>query len=64
MHLKPFKQGLEPSADQPLRGNGGGAGEIETEIEFEYIRNFVATPIDTTHTPVGRALKGRRFGVQ
>ncbi len=43
-------------------GDGGGAGEIETEIE--YIRNFVAISIDTTRTPVGRALKGRRFGVQ
>ena len=49
-------------------GDGGGAGEIEIEIEIEteieYIRNFVAISIDTTRTPVGRALKGRRFGVQ
>jgi hypothetical protein len=45
-------------------GDGGGAGEIEIETEIEYIRNFVAISIDTTRTPVGRALKGRRFGVQ
>ena len=40
------------------------AGEIEVETEIECIRNYVAIPTDTTHTPVGRAPKGRRLSVQ
>lgn len=47
-----------------MRSEGGGAGKIEIEVEIEYIRNYVAIPIDTTHTPVDRAPKERRFNVQ
>ena len=32
--------------------------------EIKYIRNFVATPNETIHIPVGRAARGRRFNVQ
>ena len=39
-----------------MRNDGGGAGEVEVEIEIEYIRNYVAIPIDTTHTPSFRAV--------